>query len=310
MIEIDGLTKIYTEERVVDSVSMTLQTGTITVIVGTSGSGKSTLLRMINRLIEPDEGRVLIDGTDTASIAREKLRRRIGYVIQDHGLFPHWTVARNVSTVPRLLGWPEAKVHERVDEMLSLMQLDPERFADRYPHELSGGQSQRVGVARALAARPDMLLMDEPFGALDPVIRSQAQEELRTVQQRLGSTVLMVTHDMAEALSLGDRIAVMDAGRMIQVGTPEEIVTRPATPFVRSLIAEGERAFRRLALMPLADAVEEGEAAGEAIAAEATLADALSAMIWSGRDRLPVERGDQPAGIVTLSRLLTLGRAA
>lgn len=314
MIDIKGLSKIYNGERVVDGADMQLETGTITVIVGTSGSGKSTLLRMINRLIDADEGTVHIDGQDTRDMGLDALRRRIGYVIQDHGLFPHWTVARNVATVPKLLGWPAPDIKARVHEMLETFQLDPDRYGPRFPHELSGGQAQRVGVARALAARPDMLLMDEPFGALDPVIRAQAQDELRTVQKQFGATVLMVTHDMAEALSLGDKIAVMDAGKIVQIGPPEEIVTRPADPFVRSLIAATDRPFRRLALIGLQDHIVSGTAQGPAIAPDASLADALSQMIWSGRDALPVANAQSAPDatahkIITLRDVLRLGQA-
>lgn len=212
MIEIDRITKTYGDIRAVDSVSMTVETGTITVIVGTSGSGKTTLLRMINRLEEPTSGEVRINGDSTLSVKPHILRRRIGYAIQGHGLFPHHKVGRNIGAVPQLLGWPREKIAARVDELLALFSMDPAQFRDRYPAELSGGQQQRVGVARALASRPDLLLMDEPFGALDPIIRTRAQEDLRHIQQRLGSTIMLVTHDMEEAIRLGDRVAVMDGG--------------------------------------------------------------------------------------------------
>lgn len=227
MIEIDQLTKVYDGEVAVDNVSMTVETGTITVIVGTSGSGKTTLLRMINRLEEPTSGTVRMNGDLTNSMPKHILRRRIGYAIQGHGLFPHYTVARNIGTVPTLLGWPADKIRARVDELLELFSLDPTQFRDRFPTELSGGQQQRVGVARALASRPDLLLMDEPFGALDPIIRAKAQTDLRSIQRALGSTIMLVTHDMEEAIHLGDRVAVMDAGRLVQYGTPTEIIRYP-----------------------------------------------------------------------------------
>ncbi|MFD1796563.1 ABC transporter ATP-binding protein [Paracoccus aurantiacus] len=299
MIEIRNLTKRYDETTVVDDVSLTVETGQIAALVGTSGSGKTTLLRMINRLVEPTSGTVLIDGTDTATIAPHILRRRIGYAIQGHGLFPHRTVGQNIATVPTLLKWPEAEIRARVDELLELFQLDPAQFRDRMPHELSGGQQQRVGVARALAARPELLLMDEPFGALDPVIRAKAQEDLRALQRQLGTTLVIVTHDMEEAVALGDRIAVMDKGRLLQYGPPDEILTAPATPFVQALIGEGERPFRLLSLSTVADLVQPGEAPGPAIPPEASLRDALAECLWSGRELLPVEGG----GIVTLARL-------
>lgn len=298
MIEIRNLTKTYSATTVVRDVSLTVETGQIAALVGTSGSGKTTLLRMINRLVEPTSGHVLIEGQDTAGIEPHLLRRRIGYAIQGHGLFPHRTVAQNIATVPRLLGWAAADIAARVDELLALFQLDPAAFRDRMPHELSGGQQQRVGVARALAARPDVLLMDEPFGALDPVIRAKAQDDLRALQRRLGTTLVIVTHDMDEAISLGDRIAVMDKGVLLQYGTPAEILTRPATPFVQALIGTTERPFRLLALTRVADVARpQGQADGPAIDPAASLRDALSECLWTGREALPVAGG----GVVTLA---------
>ncbi|RMC33279.1 MULTISPECIES: ABC transporter ATP-binding protein [Paracoccus] len=299
MIEIQNLTRIYGTTAVVKDVSLTVETGQIAALVGTSGSGKTTLLRMINRLVEPSAGRVLIDGKDTAEIEPHLLRRQIGYAIQGHGLFPHRTVAQNISTVPRLLGWTQDQHRARVDELLELFQMEPADFRDRMPHELSGGQQQRVGVARALAARPDLLLMDEPFGALDPVIRAKAQQDLRDIQRQLGTTLIIVTHDMEEAVTLGDRIAVMDKGELLQYGPPSEILTTPATSFVSDLIGTGDRPFRLLSLTPVAEIIAEGQAEGAEIPREASLRDALAECLWSGRDRLPVEGG----GIVTLDSL-------
>ena len=224
MIEIDTLTKTYGDTQAVDGVTMTAETGTITVIVGTSGSGKTTLLRMINRLEEPTSGEVRINGKPTHAEKPHLLRRRIGYAIQGHGLFPHHTVARNIAAVPLLLGWKKDKIRARVDELLTLFSMEPAAFRDRYPAELSGGQQQRVGVARALASRPELLLMDEPFGALDPIIRARAQDDLRRIQRRLGSTIMLVTHDMEEAIHLGDKVAVMDGGRLVQYAAPAEII--------------------------------------------------------------------------------------
>lgn len=309
MIEIEALTKLYDEVPVVSDASMRLDAGSITAIVGTSGSGKSTLLRMINRLVTPTSGRVLIDGTDTRDVEPATLRRRIGYVIQDHGLFPHWTAARNVATVPTLLGWPRAEIDARVDELLRLFQLDPGEIGPRYPSQLSGGQAQRIGVARALAARPRVLLMDEPFGALDPVIRAQAQSDLRDIQRKAGVTIVLVTHDMAEAILLGDRIAVMRAGRLDQVGAPAEILTRPATPFVRDLIGDQDRAFRYLSLLPLEGLVSPGDANGDPLPASASLAEALARMIWLGRDELPVaDAAGRRLGVVARDAILAAGR--
>ncbi|WP_207100464.1 ABC transporter ATP-binding protein [Paracoccus shandongensis] len=299
MIEIRNLSRLYGGLAVVDDVSLTVDKGQLLVLVGTSGSGKTTLLRMINRLVEPSAGRVLIEGVDTATLPPHLLRRRIGYAIQGHGLFPHRTVAQNIATVPRLLGWPRAQVAARVDELLDLFQLDPAAFRDRMPHQLSGGQAQRVGVARALAAKPDLLLMDEPFGALDPLIRAKAQADLKEIQRRLGTTLILVTHDMAEAVALGDRIAVMDRGRLLQDDTPARILTDPATPFVRDLIGTADRALRLLSLIPVAAIAVPGKAQGAPIAPDASLRDALAECLWSGREALPVEGG----GIVTLDAL-------
>ena len=213
MIEIENLTKQYGSATVVDRVSISIARGSITVIVGTSGSGKSTLLRMINRLVEPTSGRVVINGRDTTTEPPHLLRRRIGYAIQGHGLFPHRTVAENIATVPRLLGWSAARTQARVEDLLKIFQLDPGLYASKFPHQLSGGQQQRVGVARAFAAEPTVLLMDEPFGALDPIIRAKAQDDLRDIQRRFGTTIVLVTHDIDEAFRLGDRVAVMSHGQ-------------------------------------------------------------------------------------------------
>ena len=303
MIEIDRITKVYDDTTVVDEVSMTVETGTITVIVGTSGSGKTTLLRMINRLVEPSSGEVRINGEVTSEIPAHLLRRRIGYAIQGHGLFPHHTVSRNIAAVPRLLDWPKEKIAERVDELLTLFGMEPAAFRDRYPVELSGGQQQRVGVARALASRPDLLLMDEPFGALDPIIRSRAQEDLREIQQKLGSTIVLVTHDMEEAIRLGDRVGVMDGGRLVQHGPPEEIIARPANAFVAEMVGDAERPMRLLSLIPVRGLIEPGPAQGEPLPEGASLRDALSACLWTGRDAVPVERNGDLVGRITLDAI-------
>src|SRR5690349_10366485 len=225
MIEIEGITKRYDQTTVVDDVSMVIEPRTVCVIVGTSGSGKTRLLRMINRLVEPTAGVIKLDGNDNRSLPAYQLRRKIGYAIQGHGLFPHRTVAQNIATVPELLGWDTARIGSRVTELLGLFNLDPAIFAEKYPHQLSGGQQQRVGVARALAAEPELLLMDEPFGALDPVIRGKAQDDLLAIQKQFGTTVVLVTHDMDEAFHLGNQIAVMSGGKLLQCSTPEKILT-------------------------------------------------------------------------------------
>jgi osmoprotectant transport system ATP-binding protein len=309
MIVIERLTKRYGQVTVVDDVSLSVEEGTITVVVGTSGSGKSTLLRMINRLVEPSAGRVLIGGQDTMTIPEDELRHRIGYVIQGHGLFPHRTVAENIATVPRLLGWAKGRIDARVDELLHLFQLDPASFAKKRPHQLSGGQQQRVGVARALAAEPALLLMDEPFGALDPLIRSKAQDDLLSIQRRFGTTILLVTHDMEEAFHLGDKIAVMDEARLLQYGTPAELLTRPAEDFVERLTGTTDRPFRLMSLMSAQEAVEPGQANGRPIKASMNLRDALSQLVWSGQEALPVaDSSGAILGKVSVAGILAHGR--
>ncbi|TPM03310.1 ABC transporter ATP-binding protein [Mesorhizobium sp. B2-3-11] len=305
MIEIEGITKRYDATTVVDNVSMVIEPRTVCVIVGTSGSGKTTLLRMINRLVEPTAGVVKLDGADNRSVPGYELRRSIGYAIQGHGLFPHRTVAQNIATVPVLLGWDKARIKARVDELMTLYQLDPREFGPRYPHELSGGQQQRVGVARALAAEPNVLLMDEPFGALDPIIRTKAQEDLLAIQKRFGTTIILVTHDMEEAVHMGDRIAVMDAGKLVQYAGPAEILAKPANAFVETLVGASERPFRLLSLGRVRDAVEQGAAEGDPIPGDASQRDALAELLWSGRPALPVKGTDgKPIGRVTVDGLV------
>lgn len=299
MIEIDNLSKQYDGRAVVDHVSLTVPTGEIAAIVGTSGSGKTTLLRMVNRLVEPSSGAIRIDGHDTREVVPYQLRRSIGYAIQGHGLFPHHDVARNIGAVPRLLGWDRAKTARRVDELLELFQLDPVQYRNRMPHELSGGQKQRVGVARALAAGPSVLLMDEPFGALDPIIRAKAQDDLRDIQRRLGTTIVLVTHDMDEAIKLGNKIAVMSEGQVRQYGAPQEIIAAPADDFVLAMLGSGDRAFRLLSLKSAAEVMEQGSAEGPPVADTASLREAYAQMLWSRREAIPVERDGVIVGRVT-----------
>ena len=257
----ESLTRSFGAVQAARDVSLTVEAGETLALLGPSGCGKTTTLRMINRLIEPTGGRVLIGGQDTRNLRPEELRRRIGYVIQQIGLFPHLNVAQNVATVPDLLGQARNATARRVDELLELVGLDPELYRAKKPSELSGGQAQRVGVARALAADPPLLLMDEPFGALDPLAREHLQNAFRAIQRQLHKTVVMVTHDIDEALRLGDRIALMNAGRLEQFGTPEELVFHPATPFVSQFLGE-DIVLRRLAAVPLEGFVRPG-AAGE-----------------------------------------------
>ena len=231
----------------VHDVDLTIAGGEFAVLLGPSGSGKSTLLRTINRLIEPTSGTVLIDGVDVRTLDPVVLRRGIGYVIQAVGLFPHYTVAENVAVVPRLLGWDDARVRHRVDEFLGLIRLDPAQYRDRNPRELSGGEAQRVGVARALAAEPRVLLMDEPFAAVDAIVRASLQDEIARVHRELGTTIVFVTHDVDEALRLADRVVVINAGHVVQAAPPAELLEHPADAFVRDLVGMDAES-RRLAL--------------------------------------------------------------
>jgi osmoprotectant transport system ATP-binding protein len=240
------LGKRFGSTTVVDRLSLTIARGERLVLLGGSGSGKTTTLKMVNRLIEPDSGRVELDDADAAGLPPHELRRRIGYSFQQVGLFPHLTVAENVGITPRLLGWSAERIAARVDELLALVALEPPTFRDRYPAALSGGQQQRVGVARALGAGPKVLLLDEPFGALDPLTRDRLQQSLLAIARQLTLTVIFVTHDVTEALVIGDRIAVLDAGRLAQVGTPAELLTTPASDYVRDLLATPLRQVERL----------------------------------------------------------------
>ncbi len=249
MILLDDVGKSYDGGRThaVLDVSLQVQEGELLVLLGTSGCGKTTTLKMINRLIEPSRGRIEVGGEDVAGIDPVQLRRTIGYVFQGIGLFPHRTVEENVGAVPRLLGWSVEETRRRVDELLELVHLPAPEYRHRLPHLLSGGQQQRVGLARALAGRPRVMLMDEPLGALDPLTRDALQEELVRIHRKLQLTTVMVTHDMTEALLMADRIAVMDAGRILQTGTPHELLARPAHDFVRRLVQTPRRQAHRLA---------------------------------------------------------------
>jgi osmoprotectant transport system ATP-binding protein len=306
MIELQRVSKRYDKAIAVDDVSLDIAEGEFCVVIGTSGAGKSTVLKMINRLIPHTSGAIRIGGADIGGLPVEQLRRRMGYVIQSIGLFPHWTVARNIGTVPALLGWPAAKARARAAELLALFKLAPDDYLEKYPHELSIGQQQRIGIARALAADPDMLLMDEPFGALDPITRQTLQAEIAEVHRASRKTVLFVTHDMDEALRLATRIAVMDRGKLVQAARPVELLTAPASDFVRDLVGRDDLGLKLLALETVASRARPGDAApGEPIAATASLRHALSRMVAAGQHRLAVVDGDgRPSGVVHLADLL------
>lgn len=277
----------------VTSLDLHVEPGELAVLIGPSGCGKSTVLRMINRLVEPTAGRVLLDGEDVTHTDPVALRRRIGYVIQHVGLFPHQTIRTNVSTVPRLRRWDRRRIRQRADELLELVGLAPARYGHRYPHELSGGQRQRVGVARALAADPLVLLMDEPFSAVDPIARNRLQEEFLRLQAEVRKTVVLVTHDLDEAVRLGDRIAVLSQGGLReQYASPAELLGAPATDFVREFVG-GDRGIRRLAVTKIsAGQLAPGPVDGPAVPVDASRYDALAVMLTAGTDRVTVTGPD------------------
>jgi osmoprotectant transport system ATP-binding protein len=306
MIELDRVGKRFGAMLAVDAVSLSIPTGAFCVLIGSSGAGKSTTLRMVNRLVPPSEGVIRIDGRDTASVRPEELRRRMGYVIQSIGLFPHWTVERNIGAVPGLLGWPKARIRDRVSELLTMLKLDPEIVRRKYPHQLSIGQQQRIGIARALAADPDLLLMDEPFGALDPITRDALQAEIARIHSVSRKTIIFVTHDMDEALRLATQIAIMDGGRLVQAGAPLELLTAPVNDFVRDFIGREEAGMRLLSVEKVAQRLRAGETApGTPISAEASLRQALSQMIARGTDRIAViDVEGRPLGALHLADLV------
>ncbi|WP_429912911.1 ABC transporter ATP-binding protein [Glycocaulis sp.] len=250
VLDVQALTKTFPGGTLaVDAASFTVREGALLALVGESGCGKTTTLKMINRLLEPSSGTVSFKGEDVTALDAVTLRRRMGWVMQGDGLFPHFTVAENIAVTPRLAGWDAERTRDRISVLLELVQLDPAEFENRYPAELSGGQRQRVGLARALAAEPPLLLMDEPFGALDPITRDSLREDVQALRARLGFAAVMVTHDMAEALLLADEIAVMRDGRIIQLGTPSQLLSDPADPYVETLLATPRREAERVAAL-------------------------------------------------------------
>ena len=320
MIQFDNVHKQYSDgTQAVNGLDFEVEEGTTTVLVGPSGCGKTTTMQLVNRLEEPTDGTVYYDGTDVQDLSATELRRQIGYVIQDIGLFDHMTIAENVATVPELKGWDEERTDERVDELLELMGLPPEEYRDSYPTELSGGQQQRVGVARALAAGPDVMLMDEPFGALDPITRENLQDEFLDIQEEIETTIIFVTHDINEALKMGDKIAMMNEGELVQYDTPTALLETPATKFFEDFICP-DRTLKQLRVLrvgeimrtdipdehrDVVDAFEPNNTVmadgGELIPVTPTDSAqvALSRCIQAGVRALPVVEGGEVVGVVT-----------
>ncbi len=308
MLELVSVSKQYGDgQNAVHDLSLTIETGETCMLVGPSGCGKTTTLRMINRMVEPTSGQILHDGQDVMAMDPVKLRLSMGYVIQQTGLFPHLTIADNVGTVPRLLGWDKRRVTRRVNELMELVGLDPGVYARRYPAQLSGGQQQRVGVARALAADPPVLLMDEPFGAIDRVTRESLQDEFLRIQREVRKTIAFVTHDIDEAVKMGDRIALLRQGGVLeQYDAPARILGQPATEFVARFLGP-DRAQKRLAVLPIELAhLEDDDGAAEIpeVKGTGTLADALSAMLLNDTSRVRVRSDGRPPGVLTVRRLL------
>jgi osmoprotectant transport system ATP-binding protein len=307
-IVFDGVTKRYPGqvEPAVDNLSMTIAAGEICMLVGPSGAGKTTALKLINRLIDFEQGDITIDGQSVRELELTELRRGIGYVIQQIGLFPHLTIAANIGTVPRLLGWDRHRIRDRSHELMELVGLDPGDYADRYPNQLSGGQRQRVGLARALAADPLVMLMDEPFGALDPITRSRLQDEFLRLQEQVGKTVVFVTHDVDEAIKMGDRVAVLrEGGKLAQFDSPDTILARPVDDFVAQFVG-ADRGLKRLSLrrvgdlplLPVPDGVKTN--GGPVGRLDMPLRDALSLMLSeTGSSLIVVDDAGAPTGLVT-----------
>ncbi len=308
MIQLDSITKSYPGgSHAVSRLSLEIRDGETCVLVGPSGCGKSTTLRMINRLVEPTSGRIFVEGRDVTHMDPVLLRLKMGYVIQRTGLFPHQTIAQNVATVPHLMGWDTERIHSRTDELLTLVGLAPAEYGGRYPHQLSGGQQQRVGFARALGADPPILLMDEPFGAVDRITRERLQNEFIRIQSTIGKTVVFVTHDIDEAIRVGDRICILSEGAKVeQYDTPAAILGRPATDFVSSFLGH-ERVLKRLAVTGIdAAALEKGPEPGPArvrVRLDATLADALADLLESDAGSVPVYDRDRFVGTFTAAAL-------
>lgn len=313
MIEFDRVSKVYPGDvRAVNDLTMKVEEGETVILLGTSGCGKTTTLKMVNRLIEPTSGRILLDGVDVMDQDPIELRRQIGYAIQHIGLFPHMTVGENIAVVPILLRWQRDKIASRIDELLTLVGLEPDGFRDRYPSQLSGGQRQRIGVARALAADPPVLLMDEPFGALDPITREQLQNEFIELESEIKKTILFVTHDVFEAVKMGNRIALLDAGRLRQLAAPSELVDNPSSGFVEQFLGPHRFQLSLLTKTVKSTMPDAAAAAPDAplapgdphLAAGNSLIEALDMFKRTRRSTLPVYDKGRFLGSLTKQRLL------
>jgi osmoprotectant transport system ATP-binding protein len=312
-IVFQNVSKLYhgTPRPAVNNVSIEVKTGELIVLLGTSGCGKTTLLKMVNRLYEQTEGTILINGKDTKQVPLNELRRQIGYVIQQSGLFPHMTIEQNIAVVPEMLGWSKAEINSRIDELMELVHLDPNLFRKRYPGQMSGGQQQRVGLARALAADPPFMLMDEPFGAIDAITRIRLQDELIAIQKRLHKTILFVTHDVEEALRLADKIIVMKDGEVIQFDTPIQLIAHPKNDFVKDLIG-GDDILRQMSLINVKDAMEQSKintshTPDNSISGNSDLKTALARLLRSNIDTLQVlGEMNQVIGLISLSHIQRL----
>ena len=302
MIKLQNVVKNYEGYEAVKGISLEVKEGELYVLLGPSGCGKSTTLRLINKMIDRTSGEIFVEGEPVDAFKVESLRKKMGYVIQSTGLFPHMSVKENISTVPRLLKWKEEDIRKRGEEMLRLVGLSPEVYGKKLPKELSGGEAQRVGVARALAADPQILLMDEPFGAVDPISRVRLQKEFREIQKKLGKTVIFVTHDVEEALLLADRICLMKEGNIVQEGTPEEVILRPKDPFVEDFFGK-EGTLSLLTRFKAMDFKEEKPLPGEPLPEETTLKEVLSTMMLLGVGRLPIGGGS-----ITLAAIMEVIR--
>lgn len=312
MITFENVTKEYPDGTVaIEDISFTVEEGTTTVLVGPSGCGKTTTMKLVNRLEDPTEGTVYRDGTPLSEFDPIELRRNTGYVIQEIGLFDHMTVEDNIATVPRLTGWNESEIESRVADLLEMMDMPPEEYRHQHPTELSGGQRQRVGVARALASDPDVLLMDEPFGALDPITRESLQDEFLSIQEELETTILFVTHDIDEALKMGDRIAIFDVGEVVQYDTPQEILDNPKDEFVENFIGS-DRPLKKLSVTRVREIMStDGDSQAAtvdttadrswemSVAPNDTALAALSKLVESGRDQLPVVEDAAAVGTIS-----------